>query len=392
MFLRLPIVTICILIKALDVSCSMGAEPPTVGQLKEAVNEASVEIMKTVGDKKVSVGEFTATGKRNLNSGPLVAELLKEKLENLKPNVVVREDAPFEVKGQYLFTDSPEPMEQAAGQKVIRFDFEIRETQTGHSVRTPISTYIRNNTEIIQILGVNGHIPSDPNPKDQTGERRKRNTGIQGLILKPQFFIDPKNPSRVSTSKESPFQLEVLSAPSSEENLRPVAPLKVTVKDGMPFIDLKKDDRYELKFYSKADEEVAIKVFIDGINMFYFSDDRDEREKFKPKFSHLIVPPAQNDTEGVSAIPGWHKSVSGDKNFLSFLVTSYGKGASQKIDVVSTGQVGVIQVQISRCYPAGSKSASANETGFGPPLKIEQTPQEREIDSPSDIITIRYSK
>jgi len=392
MFLQRPLLAICLFIRALDVSCAIGAEPPTVGQLKEVVNEASVEIMKTIGESKVSVGEFTATGKRNLNSGPVVAELLKDKLENLKPNVVLREDAPFEVKGQYLFTDSPEPVEQAAGQKVIRFDFEIRETKTGQSVRTPISTFIRNNTEIIQLMGLSGHIPSDPNAKDQTEERRKRNTGIQGLILKPQFFIDPNTSTRVSTSKESPFQLEVLSTPSSEENQRPIAPLKVTVKDGMPFIDLKKDDRYELKFYSKANEEVAIKVFIDGINMFYFSDDRDEREKFKPKYSHLIVPPAQNDVEAVSAIPGWHKSVSGDKNFLSFLVTSYGKGASQKIDVVSTGQVGVIQVQISRCYPAGSKSASGNETGFGPPLKIEQTPQEREIDSPSDIITIRYSK
>jgi hypothetical protein len=241
-------------------------------------------------------------------------------------------------------------------------------------------------------MGLSGHIPSDPNAKDQTEERRKRNTRIQGLILKPQFFIDPNTSTRVSTSKESPFQLEVLSTPSSEENQRPIAPLEVTVKDGMPFIDLKKDDRYELKFYSKANEEVAIKVFIDGINMFYFSDDRDSQDKYKPKYSHLIVPAAQNDVEAVSAIPGWHKSVSGDKNFLSFLVTSYGKGASQKIDVVSTGQVGVIQVQISRCYPAGSKSASGNETGFGPPLKIEQTPQEREIDSPSDIITIRYSK
>lgn len=392
MFLRFPLVTTCILIKALDVSCSMGAEPPTVGQLKDVVNQASVEIMKTVGDKKVSVGEFTATGKRNLNSGPLVAELLKENLENLKPKCVLPQDAPFEVKGQYLFTDSPEPMEKAAGQKVIRFDFEIRETQNGQFARAPISTFIRNNTEIIQIMGVCGNIPSTPNPVDGNDERRKRNKGIQGLILKPQFFIDPKNPSRVSTSKESPFQLEVLSTPLSDPNQRPVAPLKVTVKDGMPFIELKKDDRYELKFYSKANEEVAIKVFIDGINMFYFSQDRDSQDKYKPKFSHLIVPPVQNGIEVVSAIPGWHKSVSGDKNFLSFLVTSYGKGASQNIDVVSTGQVGVIQVQTSRCYPAGSKSAGGNETGFGPPLRIQQSPQEREIDSPSDIITIRYSK
>ena len=44
---------------------------------------------------------------------------------------------------------------------------------------------------------------------------------------------------------------------------------------------------------NRTAEEVAIRVFIDGLDLFHFSNDRDPRDPTRPLFSHLIVPPAK---------------------------------------------------------------------------------------------------
>src|SRR5262249_51926878 len=141
---------------------------------------------------------------------------------------------------------------------------------------------------------------------------------------------------------------------------------------------------------NNSPEEVAARVFIDGLDVFHFSDDRDPFDRTRPRFSHFIVPPRSSET-----IPGWHKSVSGKKNFLAFLVTAYGEGASSQAGIPASGPVGVIQVQFSRCYPrqAGGRSRSpSNETGFGPPRAIKQEAVAREIEPPTDCVSVRYTR
>jgi hypothetical protein len=43
-------------------------------------------------------------------------------------------------------------------------------------------------------------------------------------------------------------------------------------------------------------------------------------------------------SDGTLAIVGWHKSVPGTENFLSFLVTEHGQGAVSQVDVKARGR------------------------------------------------------
>src|SRR4051812_34640269 len=61
-----------------------GAEADQAGSLREIVVEAARQLLDLVNKQPVSIGEFTATGKRNLNSGPELVALLKEELSRLK--------------------------------------------------------------------------------------------------------------------------------------------------------------------------------------------------------------------------------------------------------------------------------------------------------------------
>jgi hypothetical protein len=171
--------------------------------------------------------------------------------------------------------------------------------------------------------------------------------------------------------------------------------------DGEPFVDVGLKDLYEVKVYNDSPREVAVALSIDGLDMFHFSSDRDASGR--PKFSHFIVfPKGYRDPsdavgpeyDGTLTIVGWHKSVAGTENFLSFLVTEHGQGAVSQAGVKARGKVGVIHVQFSNCRPlaAGEKSAGGNETGFGPPRTVKQKPVRYEIEPPHEFVTVRYTR
>ena len=160
-------------------------------------------------------------------------------------------------------------------------------------------------------------------------------------------------------------------------------------------MDVDRGKVYEVRVHNASPEEVAVRVFIDGLDVFHFSADRDPSDPTRPRFSHFIVPPASGGKAGVETIAGWHKSIAGTPNFLAFLVTAYGEGASSKAGVPASGPVGVIQVQFSRCYtrlPGNRSRSPSNETGFGPPRDVEQEAVTREIEPPVDVVSIRYTR
>jgi hypothetical protein len=138
-----------------------------------------------------------------------------------------------------------------------------------------------------------------------------------------------------------------------------------------------------------------VRVTIDGIDIFHFSKNRDAKVSTKPRFTHLLVPPAEHREEGVLIVPGWHNTIEAKDSFLAFLVTAYGKGASSKLGIPASGGVGVIQVQFSKSHflkDEKSKGNPANETGFGPPRDIQQKAELREIEPATEIVSIRYTR
>ncbi|MGZ3338049.1 MAG: hypothetical protein ACXVB2_19640 [Isosphaeraceae bacterium] len=76
-------------------------------------------------------------------------------------------------------------------------------------------------------------------------------------------------------------------------------------------------------------------------------------------------------------------------------MTEYGKGAASSHGIPTSGPIGVIQVQFSRCLPVltGAQRRSAgNETGKGPPREVGQTEVAREVEPPIDVVSVRYTR
>ena len=144
------------------------------------------------------------------------------------------------------------------------------------------------------------------------------------------------------------------------------------------------NELYEIMIYNSSKEEVAVAVSIDDLDVFHFTEDRTDGH---PNYTNHIVP-----RESETVIQGWHKSIHGNENVLSFLVTGYGQGAASKAGVTARGKVGVIHVQFAACSPLAPGAKSANETGFGPPIKVEQKVVTYDIKPPHDFVSIRYSR
>ncbi len=379
-------------VSVLSLAPAARADAPS-DTLSEVLHSAAEEILKVVKDQAVSVGQITPTGLPDANGGPAIVELLKGELERLRPGSVRRAGA-FEVKGDFNLAPHPDPAEAGLGQKVVRLIFRVIDTATGEENSLRLTRFIRDNTTIARVLGVSGPLPLDP-ANDQHQQRRKRNLIIQEIVKNPKTFIDEKNPSRISSTKESPYQVEILAGPLGDGKTRPTEPRTARIDEGLGFVDVKRGEVYEVRIYNRSPDEVAVRLFVDGLDMFHFSDDRDGRDPAQPKFAYLIVPPAKDGNPGVETIAGWHKSIKGTENFRAFLVTEYGKGAASKEGIPASGPVGVIQVQFSRCYPGlagGRRRSAGNETGFGPPREVGQTEVAREVEPPIDLVSVRYSR
>ena len=158
---------------------------------------------------------------------------------------------------------------------------------------------------------------------------------------------------------------------------------------GEAFVNIQRDEIYEVRVHNRSANEAAVSLTIDGLDVFTFSDVKDEKTG-KPLYSHFIVQPKSTFT-----ILGWHKT---NDKALSFLVTEYGKGASSQLK--STGPVGVLTAAFSACslhpndLPAddGARSLPQNETGKGPPRDTKLKEVTRTIGVVRDIISVRYTR
>jgi hypothetical protein len=368
----------------------------TVDSFEAVVRDAAEAILAITKNQPVFVGHFAPRGKElvDSNSGPAIGELLKKAIESLKPGIV-RRDAPFEVDGHYLLTTNPE----RPALKAIQINFKIVDRDTGKELPGTIDRFVDDNTSIARLLNVSGPISNDPG-KLESKDRLDRNKELVALAKNPKSFVDPKAPTLIRSAQGKPFAIEVLSKPLAAPESQAASALAATIDPAskLAFVKLDQGDLYEIRVHNESPHEMAVQVFIDGLDIFHFSDDRDPADSSKPKFSHLVIP-AQGKPGSTQSIVGWHKSVE-NKRFDSFLVTAYGKGAASKAGIPATGPIGVIQVQFSRSLlplPPGlegqsRKRSTRNETGFGPPRSVEQKPVEREIEPPIDAITVRYNR
>ena len=348
-------------------------------EMRDKMELLADTILKATKNQPVSIGIFSPTDLPETNSGPGIEATLIDALGRKLPGSV-RPDAKFEVKGDYAFAKSRDPQQQDLT-KVIKIKARIVDKEFSDDIlQIPLEITFDATKTIAEVLQVTVSLPAD-------GTKQERNAKLDKARRAPEVEIGGTLQSLVSSSDGSPYAVELLVKPANSSDIREAESRAATVIDGQAFVEIARDELYEIRLYNRSKLPVAASITVDGLDIFHFSQDR--MANGRPRFSHLIISPGTTDT-----VVGWHHSLEGTKNFISFLVTAYGEGAASKEAGSARGKVGVIHVQFSNCKPLGEgeRSAAGNETGFGPPREVKQKPVRFEIKPPHDFVSIRYSR
>src|SRR5205807_8945751 len=148
-------------------------------------------------------------------------------------------------------------------------------------------------------------------------------------------------------------------------------------------------DLYEVGVSSDGPHEAAVSLSIDGLDVFTFSDVKDEKTG-RPRYSYFIVGPGQDFT-----VVGWHRT---NDRADSFRVTSFADSAAAKL-LRGSSSVGTITVGFHAAWtgdtpPDDEKGArdAGDATGFGPPRKTELKQVQRHVGVLRDAVSVRYTR
>lgn len=350
---------------------------------RAAVTELAKSVKAVVekeGQQAVRVGVFSPVGLDDSNAGAGISALMAEIL-----GPFVNPKARLEIQGVYGLVNNPE----APGVKVVKINAKVFDAETleDKKVFLPLEALVGANPDIARILNITGGL----NPE---GGYQERNKDIQDLNKNKDVFIHGEGETLISSSKESPFAVELLVKPLKDHEKQTALPQKAVQEQGKAFVTIKQGELYEVRILNGSVQEIGITLTIDGLDVFTFSEDRkDGKKDGPPRFTHWIVPPAQDGKPGELLLPGWHKTADPKRkdNVFSFLVTEYGQGAVSKFPTRSQGKVGVITVSFAWSYPKGT-ARSVGETGFGPARELKQKAVERVFDPPHDFVSVRYQR
>jgi hypothetical protein len=344
---------------------------PKVAEIAEGIKK----ILESRQTDTIAVGEFNAPAGHAANYGPGIQDLLSQELKSRKIRVDAK--AGYKVQGDFvkaLVKDVHSPSDVL----VLKLNFRIYDNQGEELTSLTQRFEIRNNAVLAKALGYTG-------PLSPKGDYYVRNQDLQRNLGEKGARIDG---SRIFAGSGGLFAIEILARPRVQT---PAKPRQPQIKGNEAFVGIGRGELYEVRLYNYSKLDAAVTLQIDGLNTFAFSDVCDAHGA--PKYQYYIVPPSSN-----TVIPGWHKRNDGPNNYLSFLVTAYGEGASRHAPQ-PTGKIGIITATFAYAWSGNTKPAEeegtrdgGNETGFGPPVTQQATEVQRHIGVVRDVISVRYSR
>jgi hypothetical protein len=347
------------------------AQPGAWGQDLAVVAKGIQQLLTGRGEEAIAVGDFRGPAQIDTNFGPGFQQQLDAELRALK--IRVDRKARLSVTGEYLAVqDKNHP-----GLIAVRFIARVFDDKG--EVLTTLQVDLKATSAIGKILSPTVSLHAN-------GTREDRNEQIKEKLAKPEAHV---RGTQVAAAADSPYAVEVLVKSHAAKQAQARTP---QLDGGQAYVEIRRDEMYEIKLHNYSKLEAAVTVHIDGLDAFTFSDVRNKAGR--SRYSHFIVAPGSS-----MVVVGWHKHNQPPDNFLAFLVTQYGKGAASQTPQQAAGKVGVITVTFARAWtgkpPAeegNARDASGNETGFGPPQSQAVHEVQRQIGVILDIVSIRYTR
>jgi hypothetical protein len=187
--------------------------------------------------------------------------------------------------------------------------------------------------------------------------------------------------------KGAPYAVEMLVAPAAgaaaprHESFRPGP---VEIREGMPFLKVQPGEIIAVRIINDATHDVASTVSIDGLSMFAFRDDTNNKNE------HVII---QRRSRG--DVLGWFRNL---KTSDAFLVADLPDHSESKL-LKSRSKIGAISVTFAAAWEkdadrptdeAGTRQAT--EIARGAPIDAAYKTLHREIGGFRAMVTVRYDK
>jgi hypothetical protein len=318
--------------------------------------------------KEVSVGDVTnADPTTPSTAGPGIRLLLIEELERAELKIKLRADVGLSVT--YRGRKVPLKNDRKVEQVVVEMRFTATFTQE-NSQEDILTFRIENDEAIVHILGLT---LGQPNP---TAKARAKQNVL--AFTKPKATIDG---TVILARENSTYGVEILVED------KPVQPAD---EDGFGLVKLQREQTYAIRLVNRSAIEVAVRLSVDGLNLFTFSELRQKEGPYKgaPLYDMVLVPPRDSVT-----IKGWHFNNTTSRKFK---ITEYADTAAAKMN--KSTDIGTITATFCAAWektppadePDGSRAPGDDGTGFGEPTEMKYTAVQRTIGAVRASVAVRY--
>jgi hypothetical protein len=318
----------------------------------------------------ISVGAFTGPANIPTSSGPSIAQLFTEELKKLKVNVKTR--AKLGITGQYRPADD----QDADKNKIVAVEIKGSIQDAFGKVYNTFTFKVKTETGFAEMMGVS----VDLQAKDVRNKPEKRAEKLKEAIQDPMIVKETGSTTILKASAESPYAMEILCGGKGRD---------IKSENDLSFVDIAKEETYVVKLYNKSKYDAAVRLHIDGISVFSFSELRHPDTK-EPLYTVYIIP-ANSHLEVV----GWH--INNQKSD-EFLVTDYAKSAAFKLDQKT--DVGTITASFAAAWtgddvPSDEPNFKRDPnigTGFGKRIDAPLVEVHRTVGTVRATISVRYVK
>jgi hypothetical protein len=359
----------CVLLPGLFLTAA-AARPPsaraadTLDDELTAVADEFARVVKGLGENAITVGTFTPPRDSAFSGGPGIANTLTDKLTSL--DLKVEPGARFTLQGDYSLGKDPD-----TGAISARIHF-VLVNKAGKPLREKLYN-VKGAKVFCSLYGVIADIPPGTPKVDA-----ERLLGRLAAHPSPVFKA-----SRVTASKTCPYDVEILVKDGDAYKTRAIRD-----DDSMALVKINRDEIYAVKVHNNSDYDAAVSLYVDGLNIFEFSSQRD--------YSYYILP-----AHSAGVIYGWHRD---NKNTNLFQVMKYADSAVAARLFNPTAEVETITACFSAAWapdqpPPRDENAAilaqrggANATGLGPLIKKDFQEVRRQHGVVRASISVRYEK
>jgi hypothetical protein len=337
------------------------------------VARSLADLLKGRGEESIAIGQFNGPPSLPTSSGPGIAQILAEELK--KQGIAVKPRAKLGLTGEFRATEVPSESSQAVKLLAVRLKGTVEDNFGAVLTQFSFDRTIPGEETFVQVMGT----PVTLDPKDPPEVRDK--TLREGQV-EPKAQV---RGTRIAAGPDSPYAIEILVGGT---------PRPARDEEGLPFVTIARGETYAVRLINDSSSEAAVRLSIDGLNLYTFSTLRkkDGPHKGEPLYDLVIVRPGES-----VVIPGWH--VTNEKSD-EFLVTEYAKSAAGSLN--STANVGTITATFAVAWPADlpppsdeapRKKGSPDATGFGARRDVKYVEiGPRSVGAIRASISVRYSK